>query len=179
MDFTEKTVSSEEIFQGRVVHLYRDVITLPNGHTSTREVIRHQGAVCVVPVTDAGEVLMVRQFRYPFRRMMLEAPAGKVDPGEDPDAAAVRELSEETGATADELNYVGDFYPSVAYTDEVIRLYIAKGLHFSDMHTDEDEFLQLERIPLGELVELVLSGAIPDGKTQTAILKAWLFEQRG
>ena len=176
MELLEKQLSSKEIFQGRVVHLFLDEIELPNGHKSTREVIRHQGAVCIVPLLEDGRVLMVRQYRYPFSQVMLELPAGKIDPGETPDVCAVRELSEETGAVAESLLPLGDFYPSVAYTDEVIHLYLAKGLHFGAMHTDEDEFLQLERIPLRELINQVMAGEIPDGKTQTALLKAWYLQ---
>jgi ADP-ribose pyrophosphatase len=109
---------------------------------------------------------------------LLEVPAGKLDPGEDCETCARRELSEETGAEAEELIYIGEYYPSVAILDENIRLYIAKGLCYKQAHTDEDEFLQMERIPLTALVDQVLSGEIKDGKTQVAILKAWCMESR-
>lgn len=177
VDLTEEPVSSEEIYNGIIVHLYRDTVRLPNGKLATREVMRHPGAVCVIPLTENGEVLMVRQFRHPFSTVLLEAPAGKIDPGEMPEDCARRELSEETGAEADELEYIGDYYPSVAVLDENIRLFIARKLTFFDQHTDEDEFLRVERIPLRTLVDRVLSGEICDGKTQTAILKTWLIEQ--
>ena len=177
VDLIEEPVSSEEIYNGIIVHLYRDTVRLPNGKLATREVMRHPGAVCVVPLTENGEVLMVRQFRHPFSTVLLEAPAGKIDPGEMPEDCARRELSEETGAEADELEYIGDYYPSVAVLDENIRLFIARKLTFFDQHTDEDEFLRVERIPLRTLVDRVLSGEICDGKTQTAILKTWLIEQ--
>ncbi len=177
-ELTEEKVSSEEIFKGRVVHLFRDTVRLPNGKLTTREVMRHPGAVAIVPITEDGEVLMVRQYRYPFKRVLLEVPAGKLDPGEDCETCARRELSEETGAEAKELTYIGEYYPSVAILDESIRLYIAKGLTYKQAHTDEDEFVQLERIPLKTLVDQVLSGEIKDGKTQVAILKAWYMEQK-
>lgn len=177
VDLIEEPVSSEEIYNGIIVHLYRDTVRLPNGKLATREVMRHPGAVCVVPLTENGEVLMVRQFRHPFSTVLLEAPAGKIDPGEMPEDCARRELSEETGAEADELEYIGDYYPSVAVLDENIRLFIARKLTFFDQHTDEDEFLRVERVPLRTLVDRVLSGEICDGKTQTAILKTWLIEQ--
>lgn len=177
VDLIEEPVSSEEIYNGIIVHLYRDTVRLPNGKLATREVMRHPGAVCVVPLTENDEVLMVRQFRHPFSTVLLEAPAGKIDPGEMPEDCARRELSEETGAEADELEYIGDYYPSVAVLDENIRLFIARKLTFFDQHTDEDEFLRVERVPLRTLVDRVLSGEICDGKTQTAILKTWLIEQ--
>ena len=178
MDLLERTVSSEELYRGRVVHLFRDVITLPDGHETTREVIRHQGAVAVVPLTESGEAVMVRQFRYPFGRPLLEIPAGKLEIGEDPDEAVKRELSEETGASARRWTPLGDFYPTVAYSDEVIRLYLAEGLTFGDTHPDEDEFLNVERVPLDALVAQILSGELPDGKTQAAILKTRLLLDR-
>ena len=174
----EEPLTSEEIYRGKIVHLFRDTVRLPNGRTATREVIRHAGAVCIVPLTEEGEVIMVRQYRYPFSKVLLEAPAGKLDPGETPEECARRELSEETGAEADELEYIGEYYPSVAVLDENIRLFIARKLSFRSAHTDEDEFLHVERIPLKTLVEQVLRGEICDGKTQTAILKTWLLEQK-
>ena len=171
-DLTEKTRTSQEIYNGRVVHLFRDTVTLPNGKQSVREVIRHSGAVCVIPITDAGEVVMVRQFRYPFATTLLEIPAGKMEQGENALACAMRELSEETGAQAEEWTELGVVYPSVAYLDEKIYMYLARGLTFGQTHTDEDEFLNVERHPLGEVLNGVLQGDIPDGKTQIAILKA-------
>ena len=177
-DLIEEPVSSEEIYRGKIVHLFQDTVRLPNGKHAIREVMRHPGAVCIVPLTDDNEVVMVRQFRHPFSRVLLEAPAGKLDPNEAPEDCARRELSEETGAEAGELTYIGDYYPSVAVLDENIRLYVARKLTFHTQHTDEDEFLHVERIPLSTLVEQVLSGEICDGKTQTAILKTWLLEQR-
>lgn len=176
-DLIETPVSSEEIYRGKIVHLFRDMVRLPNGKLATREVMRHPGAVCIVPLTEQNEVLMVRQFRHPFSKVLLEAPAGKLDPNEAPEDCARRELSEETGAEAGELQYIGDYYPSVAVLDENIHLYVARKLSVHDQHTDDDEFLNVERIPLSTLVEQVLSGEIRDGKTQVAILKTWLLEQ--
>lgn len=176
-ELVEEPVSSEEIYRGKIVHLFRDTVRLPNGRVATREVIRHAGAVCIVPLTEEGEVVMVRQYRYPFSKVLLEAPAGKMDPGETPEECARRELSEETGAEAKELEYIGEYYPSVAVLDENIRLFLARNLTFRSAHTDEDEFLHVERIPLKTLVGQVLDGTICDGKTQVAILKTWLLEQ--
>lgn len=177
-DLTERQVSSQEIFSGRVVRLVRDTVRLPDGTLAVREVVRHSGAVCVVPLTGEGEVVMVRQFRYPFGKVLLEVPAGKLDPGERSEDCARRELSEETGAVAASLEYIGVFYPTVAVFDEQIHMYLARGLTFGEAHTDEDEFLQIERIPLEKLVNMVLAGEIPDGKTQAALLKTWCIEKR-
>ena len=176
-DLIETPVSSEEIYHGKIVHLFRDTVRLPNGKSAIREVMRHPGAVCIVPLTEQNEVLMVRQYRHPFSKVLLKAPAGKLDPNEALEDCARRELSEETGAEAGELTYIGDYYPSVAVLDENIHLYIARKLSFHSQHTDDDEFLRVERIPLKTLVEQVLSGEICDGKTQAAILKTWFLEQ--
>lgn len=171
-DITEKKISSEEIFNGRIVHLFVDTVELPDGNKANREVIRHCGAVGVVPITDDDQVVMVRQYRYPFARVTLEIPAGKLEPGEDIRLSALRELSEETGAEAKELIPIGCAYSSPAILDEMIHLYIAKGLSFGEAHPDADEFILTEKIPLKKAVEMVLNGEILDGKTQIGILKA-------
>ncbi|NLI54838.1 MAG: NUDIX hydrolase [Clostridiales bacterium] len=173
MDLTEERVSSEEVYGGKLVHLFRDTARLPNGKLATREVLRLPGAVAVVPLTSEGNVILVRQYRYPFAEVMLEIPAGKLDPGEDPADCARRELSEETGMEAEELVSLGVYYPSVAVLDEKIHLYLARGLTQKESHPDEDEFLRAETLPLNELVERILRGDVPDGKTQAAVLKAW------
>jgi len=172
-DLIEEAVSSEEIYKGKIVHLFCDTVRLPNGKEATREVIRHVGAAAVVPLTDEGNVILVRQYRYPFSQVMLEIPAGKLDIGEDPMDCAKRELIEETGYDAKEFVYLGAFYPSVAMLNEVIHLFLAKNMTFRETNLDEDEFLHVEQRPLGEVVEAVMRGEIPDGKTQTAILKAY------
>ncbi len=169
----EKQLSSEQIYDGKVVKLYRDTVQLQDGKTSVREVVRHPGAVCVVPVTDKGEIIMVRQFRYPFGRVFLEIPAGKLDAGEDPRAAAMRELSEETGAEALQLEELGIYCSTVAIFDEKIHMYLARGLKFSAPHTDEGEFLEVVHMPFHDAVEMIMDGEIQDGKTQAAVLKAW------
>ncbi|MBQ6119088.1 MAG: NUDIX hydrolase [Clostridia bacterium] len=176
MDLTEKQVTSELIYDGVIVKLYRDGVLLPNGREGMREYIRHVGAVCVVPVTDDGRVVVERQFRYPFNDVLTEIPAGKLDGKEEPrENAARRELREETGAQAAELISLGDYYPTCAYSDEVIHMYLARGLSFGARALDEDEFLNVKLVPLPELVKDVLNGTIKDGKTQTALLKAYLY----
>ena len=171
----EVKITSQEIFDGAIVHLFKDTVTLPNGNPATREVIRHIGAVAVVPVADDGKVIVERQFRYPLDQVITEIPAGKLDSfTEDRLAAAKRELEEETGYTADNWQDLGDFHPTAAYCDEKITLYLATGLHQGERHLDEDEFLNVMAVPMEELVADIMAGRITDGKTQTAILKAHL-----
>ena len=168
----EVQTDSKEIYDGEILHVYKDTVTLPNGKPAGREVIRHVGAVGIVPVTEDGKVIVERQYRYPLNMVITEIPAGKLDSkAEDRLQAAKRELQEETGITADEWTDLGVYYPAAAYTDEKITLYLARELRFGEQNLDEDEFLNIEAVPLPELVEGVLSGEITDGKTQVAVLK--------
>lgn len=172
MKLEEKQISSEEIFDGVAIHLFRDEILLPDGNKGVREVIRHPGAVCVLPVTDDGDVIFVNQFRYAFNKVTLEAPAGKLEKGEEPTLAALRELSEETGLDAENLIPMGDMYTTPALIDEVIHLYLATGLTQGEQHLDKDEFINTLKMPLSKAVEMVMNGEIKDSKTQTVLLKA-------
>ena len=169
----EKKLSSELIYDGKILRLTRDAALLENGETAFREVVHHSGGVCVLPLDDDGNVLFVKQFRYPFASVLLEIPAGKREPGEDPLQCGIRELSEEVGARASEIIPLGKLYPTVAYNTEVIYMYLARGLSFHDQHLDADEFVDVTRIPLKEAYEMVMRDEIPDSKTQIAILKAW------
>ena len=179
-ELAEKTLSSEMIYDGKLLKVYKDRVRLPNGHESAREYIKHNGAVCIVPLTDDGKVIAERQFRYPFHSVITELPAGKLDtPEEDPAAAAARELLEETGITADTWIPIGALIPTCAYSTEVIHMYIARNLHFGERKLDEDEFLNVEKIPLEEFVTRILNGEIRDSKTQTAVLKTWALKQQG
>ena len=172
-EFEEKQKSSELIFDGKVLHLYRDDIYLPDGSEGFREYCKHVGAVCVVPVTDEGEVICVRQYRYAIGRMLTEIPAGKLDSyDEDPREAALRELREETGATCKSLTYMDKFYSSPAVLDECIHMYLAEGLTFGETDFDEDEFIEIVKIPVDELVSMIRNGEIVDGKTQAAVMRA-------
>lgn len=172
-ELREKQTGSQEIFNGKILHVFRDTVELPDGSGSFRELIRHVGAVAVIPVTEDGKVIIERQFRYPFDEVITEIPAGKLDSiQEDHLEAAKRELVEETGITADEWIDLGVYYPTSAYSDERIFMYLAKGLHRGEQKLDEGEFLDVEEVALTELVDQVMKGAIPDGKTQVAILKA-------
>ena len=171
--FREEQTSSRDIFDGTVLHLKLDTVRLPNGQSASRELVRHVGAVCIVPLTDDGKVIVERQFRYPIDKVITEIPAGKLDyKEEDPLLAAKRELREETGYTAEEMTLLGIFYPAAAYSDEKIYMYLARGLHAGKQDLDEDEFLSFDAVPLGDLVKQVMAGEIPDAKTQIAVLKA-------
>ena len=169
----ETTLSSTETYHGPLLHVYHDRVRLPNGHESGRDYIKHLGAVCVVPVTYDGKVIIERQYRYPLDMVITEIPAGKLDsPQEDRLSAAKRELHEETGLSADKWTDMGCFYSAVAYSTEKISMYLAQGLHQGEQKLDPDEFLNVEMVPLTELVEQVMAGEIVDIKTQAAILKA-------
>ncbi len=172
MKLEETKLSSEEIFDGVAIHLYRDEILLPNGNKGVREVIRHPGAVCVLPITENGEIIFVNQFRYALNKVTLEVPAGKLEKGEDPMEAALRELSEETGITANKIEPLGALYTTPALIDEIIYMYIATDLKEGKQHLDEDEFVNTIRIPLEKAVKMVMNGEIKDSKTQLMILKA-------
>ena len=171
MAHSEQTLDSRLIFDGKVIRVTLDTVRLENGDTSMREVVHHHGGACIMPVTDQGEVYLVRQFRYALGEEMWELPAGKLEAGEDPFEAAKRELTEECGVYADEYISLGQIYPTVGYDTEIIYIWAARGLHPAAMHLDADEFLTPERIPLAQAYEMVLSGEIKDAKTVAGILK--------
>lgn len=174
MDLTEKALKKEYLYRGKVVTLRVDQALLPNGKTATREIVEHNGGVCVLPLTEQHEILMVEQFRYPYGKVVLEIPAGKRNSlSEKPLDCGIRELQEETGATAEQFDFLGELYPSPGYCGEIIYMYLARNLHFGQTNPDEDEFLNLKKIPLRQAVEMVINGEIKDAKTQTAILKTY------
>ena len=174
-DMKEIFLCREDKFQGRVVSVHVDQVQLPNGHQSFREVVDHNGGVAILALDDDNNVLTVTQYRYVFGREMLELPAGKLEKGEDPASAALRELREETGASPDEFLPLGTILPSPGCYGETLHLYFARGLHFGEARPDEDEFLRVERIPFDEMVRRILAGKIVDGKTVAAVLKAKLL----
>lgn len=172
----EKKLSRTEIYEGQIVHLVKDKVLLPNGNTAGREVVLHNGAVCVVPITDKNEIIMERQFRYPFNQVIWEIPAGKLDKNElSPLEGAIRELREETGYTAANYKFLGMYYPSPAILSEKIYMYLAYDLTEGERDLDEDEFLDVVKLPIDKVVDMILNGEIPDGKTQTAVLKTYMM----
>lgn len=171
MKLTEKTLRQEYKYRGKIVNLRVDDAELENGHVTKREVVEHPGGVTIAALTEKEELLFVRQFRYPFQEVVLETPAGKLEPGEDPLEAGKRELKEETGAAGRDFVFLGNMYPTPGYCGEIICLYACRVDGYGDMDPDEDEFLEVERIPLKKAVQMVLDNEIPDGKTQLLILK--------
>ena len=171
MNLEEKQLSFDYKFKGRIINLRVDEALLPNGATATREVVEHNGGICVVPITENGEVLMVEQYRYPYGEVILEIPAGKRDGNEEPLEGGKRELREETGAVAENYTFLGELYPTPGYCGEVIYMYLATGLSFGETDPDDDEFLNVKKIPLEKAVDMIMKGEIKDAKTQTAILK--------
>lgn len=171
MSHYEKTINSIEIYKGSVVHLFCDDIELENGKSARREFIKHSGGVCVAAIDDNMNILLVSQFRYPYNEEILEIPAGKLEAGEEPYGAALRELEEETGFTTDKLISLGTMYPSPGYTDEVINIYYTDNLIKTSQKLDEDEFLSVYKMQFWDAYERVLDGRIKDAKTQIAIMK--------
>ena len=170
-DLIEKKVSSEDIFDGVLLHVKRDTVTLPNGKEATREWIKHPGASSVIPLLPDGRIILVRQYRYPIDEVTLEVPAGKLDaPDEDPLVCAERELSEETGYKADKITKLTTIATTVGCSNEKIHLYMAEGLTPGKQHTDEDEFINVVKVPLDEAVAMATDGRIVDAKSVVSIL---------
>ena len=168
----EKRTDGKTVFDGEILHEVKDDITLPNGNAATREVIRHVGAVAIVGVTEDKKIVMERQFRYPMDEVISEIPAGKLNSkAEDKLEAAKREFQEETGYTAKQWTQIGLYYPAAAYSDEVITLFMATELEKGERNLDDDEFLDVQLVPIDDLVDQIMEGKIPDGKTQVAIMK--------
>ena len=172
MDYTETLVRHINGYTGLITNTTLDRVVLQNGDHTLREVVEHPGGVTVIPVDDEGFVYCVRQFRYPMLEHLLEVPAGKLEKEEEPLQCAVRELSEETGISASEYVYLGKIYPSPGFCREILYIYLAKGLSFGAPHPDRNEFLDVEKIHIDELVRLVMENEITDAKTVIAVLKA-------
>ena len=178
MDLIEKRISGEEKYKGVIVSVTLDRVELPDGKDAVREVVHHPGGVSVLPVDAEGTCYMVRQYRYPVGDTVLEIPAGKLDGKEDHMICAVRELSEETGFTADTFVDLGCFFTSPGYSDEIIHVYLATGLHAGKSHLDEGEFLNVEKMPFEELFGMVMRNEIIDAKTVIAVSKAKLYLEK-
>ncbi|MDO4204393.1 MAG: NUDIX hydrolase [Selenomonadaceae bacterium] len=169
----ETRINSKEIYHGRLLHVFRDEVRLPDGRTAEREWIKHPGAAAVIPITDEGEVILVRQYRYPVGQVTLEVPAGKLDViGEEPLSCACRELAEETGCSAREMKYLTEIKTTVGFTNERIYIYMARGLAMGPQNLDDDEFINVVRMPMADAVEKVMNGEITDAKSCVAILMA-------
>lgn len=177
MDMTEKTLESREVYRGRILHVREDRVRLPNGKEGVREVVEHPGGVAILAIDSEDRVLLVRQYRYPFERVLTEIPAGKREPGEPPFITAQRELQEEVGATADTWTELGTLIPSPGCYGETLYLYMAQDLHFGATHPDEDEFLEPLRVPLDEAVRQCMDGTLTDAKTVAAILKGKILRE--
>jgi ADP-ribose pyrophosphatase len=172
MEFFEKQITTKTVYEGIVVNVRRDIAELQNSSLADREIIEHSGGVGIVPVTNDNKVLMVRQFRYPMGKEVIEIPAGKLEAGEDPLECAVRELSEETGCTAGRYIDLGASYPSPGFCTEILYIYLALDLRPGKTHLDENELLSVEAIAIDELVDKIMANELPDGKSIIGILKA-------
>lgn len=179
MNHSEKQLTSRTVFEGRVFTVTLDRVQLENGAESTREVVHHHGGACIAALTESDEIYLVRQYRYALGQELWELPAGKLEKGEDPFAAAKRELAEECGLKAEHFTDLGEFYPTVGYCSEIIYTWLATGLSPCAMHLDEDEFLTPEKLPFSEALAMVLDGRIKDGKTVAAILKIDALRRQG
>ncbi len=171
LGYFEQTEESTGIFNGRIITVHEDTVTLVDGTQAKREIVDHNGGVAVIGLTEDKEVLLVRQFRAPYKETIYEIPAGKLEKDEDPDEAAVREFSEECGCTASEFRCIGELYPTPGYCGEIIRLYLARGLAFGEQHLDVDERLDVYKVPLEEAFVRCMNGEFKDAKTQIGIMK--------
>ena len=169
MDMREKKLNGKVIFDGKVVKVELDEVLCPNGNKSFREVVRHHGGAAILCVTPDDKILLERQFRYAYDEVIYEIPAGKLEKGEDPYQAALRELEEETGFKADELIHLTDVYPTCGYSSEVIHLYLAQNTKKSHTNFDDDEIIETYEVPLDEAKQMILDGRIKDAKTIVAI----------
>ncbi|QPI68900.1 NUDIX hydrolase [Exiguobacterium sp. PBE] len=165
----EKTIEREVIYQGKIFDVEKHVVSLPNGNTSVRELVYHNGAVAVLVIDESDNIVMVEQYRKAYESMSLEIPAGKLEKGEEPMASAERELEEETGYTAESLEKIFSFYGAPGFCSERVDVYVAKGLSAGEMNLDEDEFLNVKRYSFDEAVDLLDRGIITDAKTIMAI----------
>lgn len=172
MDFTEKMVNTRKVFEGKIFDIKVDDITLPDGRAAEREILLHPGGVVILPITNDGKIILVKQYRYAVGKTLLEIPAGKLEKGEDPTEAAVRELEEETGCRAVKIRKFGNLVPVAGYSSEIMHGYICEDMEDTmEQKLDEDEFIEIVKLPIEEVKEKILSGEIQDGKTVAFVLK--------
>lgn len=172
MEFEEKTISSESIYDGKIIKVRREQVELSDGSTAMREIIAHPGGVGVIALDENNNAFMVSQYRIAARSMMMEIPAGKLEYGEDPLECGKRELIEETGYSASEFIHLGEYYATPGYCEERLNIYLARGLKFVGQHLDDGEFLNVKKYSIDELYDMVMNNKIYDAKTAIAILKA-------
>ncbi|MGE5612985.1 MAG: NUDIX domain-containing protein [Bacillota bacterium] len=172
MDYEEKTVSVKPIYKGNIINVELVTVTLPDGRTATRDIVRHPGASVIIPLNEKGEIYMVKQYRKPLEMVSLELPAGKLDPGEDPLDCARRELMEETGLKARDIIYLASIHSTPGFSDEVLHMYAAVGLAEGKSCADADEFISTEKYKVDDLTDMILSGEITDAKSIIGIFMA-------
>ena len=171
-ELKESTISSKKVYEGSFLDVRKDIVNLPDGNTSTREWINHPGAACIIPVLSDGRLALIKQYRYPVKSIMIELPAGKLDPGEDPEECAVRELEEEIGYSAGKLTFVSKIHPAIGFANEEMWIFLAENLIKSQKNTDRDEFVELIPTSIKDSVKMVWNGTITDVKTIIGILWA-------
>lgn len=167
--FIEQTLSSEFLYDGQLLKVYRDEVRLPNGNSGRREIVRHPGACAIIPLFENGDTILLKQYRYAPAKLFWEVPAGKIDHGEALLETARRELLEETGYHAKTLHKIGHFYPCIGFSDEIIHVYLAKELEYAQQGTDDDEFIEVLRLPIVKALAMLDEGSIEDGKTLIAL----------
>ena len=171
LGYFEQTQDVQGIFSGRIIDVHKDTVMLVDGDIADREVVDHPGGVGIIGLTEDNEILLVRQFRYPYKETIYEIPAGKLEKGEDPKEAGIREFSEECGAEAEIFESLGEIYPSPGYCGEIIRLFYAKGITYGKQHLDDDEFLDVIKMPIKEVITKIMTNEIKDSKTIAAVFK--------
>lgn len=172
MNYEEKTVSRKHIYSGNIISVESIGVLLPNGKEASRDMVIHPGASVVIPISENNELYMVRQYRKPVEKELLELPAGKLDKGEDPEVCAKRELKEETGLEASKIKHILSIHTTPGFTNEILHMYAAVGLHEGEACADEDEFISSEKVPINKLVEMILNHEITDAKSIIGILLA-------
>lgn len=172
MSYEEKTMKSEKIYEGKIVNLRIDTVELPDKKYSKREIIEHPGSVGIIPIKEDGTIILVEQFRKPIEKSLLEIPAGKIEINEEPKETALRELVEETGYIANKMEYISEFYTSPGFSNEKIYLFLATELEFDKENPGEDEYIDIKKVKIEDLINMINRGEIIDSKTIIGIFYA-------